>query len=168
MYSLSKNGFTLLELMVVVSIVAVLAAIAVPSYQQYSIRNTENQTKNMMLNVALQAKRLRAKNLNFKNFTPKVGYSDTTKKSFCLPSTTNCKYTVTLVDAAGKSLTDTASNGSGWVMFATPKSGTIYATNKSKKFRLNSAGATCYFKNGESNYASATSSTSCPNSNTWD
>ena len=36
--SAAQKGFTLIELMIVVSIVAILVALAVPAYQQYSIR----------------------------------------------------------------------------------------------------------------------------------
>jgi len=48
----SSRGFTLIELMVVTAIVAILAAIAYPSYQQYVIRGKRSAAQAQMMDIA--------------------------------------------------------------------------------------------------------------------
>ena len=47
------TGFTLIELMIVIVIVAVLAAIAMPSYRQYVLRSHRTEATRTLLNVAV-------------------------------------------------------------------------------------------------------------------
>lgn len=48
----NNQGFTLIELMIVVAIIAILAAIAYPSYQQYVVRANKSAAQQYMMQIA--------------------------------------------------------------------------------------------------------------------
>lgn len=50
-------GFSLIELMVAISIVGILSVVAVPSYQQYVRRSVRAEARATMLNLSLQQER---------------------------------------------------------------------------------------------------------------
>ncbi len=57
-----ENGFTLIELMIVVAVIAVLSAIAYPSYQEYVMRSRRADAQSLLNEAAARQERWRAQN----------------------------------------------------------------------------------------------------------
>ena len=62
------HGFTLIELMITVVVVAIIAAIAVPSYQQYIERKDLAIARQEALRIAAELERFKNKNFSYKGF----------------------------------------------------------------------------------------------------
>lgn len=178
------KGFTLIELMVTVAMVAILASIAIPSYRQYAIRNAESQAQAKMKQLEIELNRWRATALTYKGFKPakvasdgtiSYGY-DATNNTIYIPvnsTADNYQYKILLVDGdnTANSLVPTASStlsnsltaGRAWVMFATPNPTKF---NDAHKILLTSSGTECKTKNSDTSVTIA--STNCGTySETW-
>ena len=126
-----SEGFTLIELMVVVVIVAIFAAIAIPSYQEYARRAIAAQAQIEVQKLADQLERHKSKNFSYKGFnarylyptppSPRLDSFDDTKQELILPlESAHPKYVITIVDAGvgNPLLTATTALGQNWVIQA--------------------------------------------------
>ena len=65
-------GFTLIELMITVVIVAILAAIAYPSYQRYVQNTREAEAQGQIMELASSLEAYRAKHFSYKDADSKL------------------------------------------------------------------------------------------------
>ena len=155
-----SQGFTLIELMVVVMIIAILAVIAIPSYRQYVVKNAERDVQTKMLQLQIQLERWRSSALTYKGFRPQVINSTNNQSSYGYDASntiiyvpqgsnaTNHRYQITLVDGATptQSLVTTGTaidnaTGRTWKMLATPNGAGIF--KNANDMLMTSTGVRC-------------------------
>jgi len=99
-----QQGFTLIELMIVVVIVGILASIAYPAYQRYVRESRRADAQAYMMELALREERHRATNIAYADHGT-LGVTNTAFYTFTIAAAANT-YTITAT-AQGTQTADT-------------------------------------------------------------
>ena len=108
-----QSGFTLIEVMIVVAIIGVLAAIAYPSYQHHVIKTKRTDMMSEMQNIASTIESRKLAQGSYSNALVTGLGGD-------YPNQGTALYTVTIGNVTGVSGTELTSK---WKITASPKSG---------------------------------------------
>jgi len=68
-----QRGFTLIELMIAVVVIGILAAIAVPNYQEYMTRSKRTEGMALLQEMAARQERFYAQNNNYVTNNANIG-----------------------------------------------------------------------------------------------
>ena len=110
-------GFTLIELMIVAVIVGILAAIAVPAYQNYVMRSRRTDAFNVLTSLSQAQERWRSNNPSYADNLATLLPDQSAATVFLSPDK---HYAVTMAPYAA---TGVASYAVGYQITATPASG---------------------------------------------
>ncbi|MDM1243424.1 type IV pilin protein [Acinetobacter indicus] len=152
------NGFTLIELMIVVVVISVIAGIAIPSYQNQVRRAAEANVTEEMLKISELLEKHKAKNFTYRCFDLADYYGGAANRtSLTLPigATGNeIRYTISLIQignpaqplvtgACSDPQTQTLGSVNTWSMVTTKNTSNKLVGSRSFNYLMNSEGLKC-------------------------
>ncbi len=105
----NQRGFTLIELMIVVAVVGILAAIAYPSYTAFIQKSRRGDAMATLADFRIEQEKWRANNITYATSTASLGLSGSSRDGYytmAIVSAGSSAYQVTAAPAGAQS-TDT-------------------------------------------------------------
>lgn len=135
--SLKLSGFTLIELMITVAILAIVAAVAIPSYNSYVDRGKRAEARTALLDIAARQERFYSNNRQYADQLSKLKMSGTKSE--------NGYYTlsVTLPSGSNNQDFDATATPTGWTDY---KCGVLGIDETGVKTQSLGDGALCWGK----------------------
>lgn len=148
------KGFSLIEMMIVVIIIGILAAFAIPSYTKYKVRVNRVEMQTEMMKFAQELQRYKVANKTYKN--AKLGSNGLPPSTY--PKSGNALYNLALTDANGASLENDGSQINTWMLVATPVASSTQKGN----------GVICLNSRGEKFWEKGATACKLSKGSTWD
>jgi type IV pilus assembly protein PilE len=108
-YKNKRSGFTIIELMIVIGIVALLVALAYPSYAQYVLKARRGEAQQLLLNWSINQEIWRSNNTEYATLA-QLPEPEHENYDFSLPARSPTEYTLQ-ADAQGGQTEDKARGG---------------------------------------------------------
>lgn len=100
----NHKGFTLIELMVVITVLGILLAIAVPNYFQYVREARRAEAQSQMMEIRLGMERWRANNSTYSGTVSDSGFTGSNDYyTYTITNTGASTYTINATAVTGKS-----------------------------------------------------------------
>jgi type IV pilus assembly protein PilE len=114
-YRASNSGFTLIEMMIVVVLIAILAGIAYPSYKNYTVKSKRSDAYAALTEAATDQEKFYSQNMRFATSMAALnslsGLSGTTRMSpdgrYAITTTGGTTYTLTATAQGDQATADT-------------------------------------------------------------
>jgi len=130
------KGFSLIEIMIVVAIIGIITAVAVPQYKQYVVRGNRAAAQAFMTDIANREKQYM---LDARSYTANWALTDPTPNlAMKAPTEVSRNYTITIDAPAGPP--------PSFTITATPVAGSQQASDGN--LTLDDTGAKCWTANG--------------------
>ena len=91
----NRKGFSLIELMIVVGVVAILVALAIPSYSQYIRKANRGEAQQILVNWANNQEIWRSHNTSYADQNSPLGLPLHDNYTFSIADVTGTTYTLT-------------------------------------------------------------------------